>query len=78
MAYLKASGNSIFHLCIAMIVLSSISVILRLLAKRKTETRLVVEDWLVMVALGLFAAYVGVIVQSELLKLQPLKSLGAN
>lgn len=65
MIKLTTSGEVTLRLSIVMIALVSIAVILRFLSKRKTKAGSVVEDWLIVIPLCLFYAYVAVLLQGE-------------
>lgn len=62
MAKLPSTGREVFNTAVAMTVLATVAVFLRLLAKRCTKTGLKADDIWILLALASFWAYVGVII----------------
>jgi len=62
---LKPNGRIVLRICIAMTVATSCAVALRFVAKRRTKTKLFVEDWLIIAGLILYYAYMAVMMVSK-------------
>ena len=64
---LKASGETTLRTTVALVVLATLAVILRLVTKLRTKAALLPEDWTIIFSLPLFYAYAGVLLQSMFL-----------
>lgn len=62
----KPSANATLRVSAAMMVLVTLALILRMLAKRRTKTGLVLEDWLILLAVALFGTHNGLLLHGVL------------
>lgn len=66
MAPLKPSGETNLRVCASMMVLVTIALLLRMLAKLGGKSGVYIEDWLIFVSTSLFYAYNGLVLEGEL------------
>ena len=69
MAPLQPSGETNLRVCASMVVLVTISLLLRMLAKLGPKSGMYIEDWLICLSTSLFYAYNGLVLECELWRL---------
>lgn len=61
------SGQTVLEVCASMVAVVTVAVALRMLAKLKIKTGLVLDDYAIIVAMVLFYAYTALLLQGTVL-----------